>query len=157
MAWLTGDKVRREGGTPGKLGLQHAQRRHVIDVVPHRQHVHGQAELIGAGACLLRHALGAPGYVLEQPAVWLLRAEQVVATVGGGAEHDSLAGLCQDASGLHQQRRGQGGAVRIENDRAAMAKRQKLRDRRMQTVAEARMRGLDQPDLARQDLLEERS
>ncbi len=127
-----------------------SQRSDVVHVVPLGQHVHGQPQLGGAIQRLTRHVFRAPGDVLEQTAMGRLQAEQVVAAIVRGSEHDTVTGPIERVRGFDQERRGQRGTIGIQHDSAAVTVLQQLRNGAKQAVAEIRVPGLDHPDLGRQ-------
>ena len=144
-------KRRREGSRPRTAPpASIRQRPDVVHVVPLGQHVHGQPQLGGAIQRLTRHVFRAPGDVLEQTAMGRLQAEQVIAAIVRGSEHDTVTGPIERLRGFDQERRGQRGTIGIQHDSAAVTVLQQLRNGAKQAVAEIRVPGLDHPDLGRQ-------
>src|SRR6266540_368454 len=103
-----------------------------------------QPDLAGALERLLRHVLGAPGYVLEQLPMRVLDAEEVVAAVGRGSEDSAITRLRQHPCRLDEKGRRHRGAVGVEHDRAGMTAREQLLDRAEQAVSEIGMPSLQQ-------------
>ena len=99
--------------------------------------------------------LRAPIDILEQPAVRPLQSEEVVAAVGRGPEHDTIAGRGQGGGGGREVGGGQGRAVGVEEADGIVAGVEQGRRRVEQAVAEARRHGLQQADPLRQDVAEE--
>jgi len=77
--------------------------------------MHGKTQFTGTLQRLVRHVFRAPNNVLKQTIVFRLHSKQVVAAVEGGPEHHPVARVRKHLRGLDQKRRGQRGAIGIEN------------------------------------------
>src|SRR5262249_56831795 len=80
--------ARDRRGLVQQVGLKAEQVGGLIHVVPLVQELETQTR--GPLDCLLEHARGAPGDIVEQRWLMLAQAKQVVAAVSAGAKYDLL-------------------------------------------------------------------
>src|SRR5579862_3412922 len=81
--WLQPRRIRLKAHRPGAANfvVQSAQTVCIVHVVPFGQQMHVEFDPTGAFERLCSDALGTPGYVVENAAVSLLQAEQIVAAI----------------------------------------------------------------------------
>ena len=108
-------RIRRCWSTAAEhLCGQAAQRRQIVDIVPDRQSIASRPISRAALEGLRQHLRGAPGDRLEQPAMRLLQADQVIAAILGRAEDEPIAGSRKRLRGLDEDRSRQGRAIRVD-------------------------------------------